>query len=117
MTRVLDLEQLARAHRIDDTLDLRRRAVLRADLDLRVRGEQRGEVGREVLGDVLARALVADASPARELERRLVAMHEADAERRVDGRVVQARVSSVRQVPGRDMICCSLRSRQISSRT
>ena len=31
------------------------RAVLVADLDLGVRGEQRGEVGREVLGDVLAR--------------------------------------------------------------
>jgi hypothetical protein len=74
-----------------NALGLLHRAVLGADLDLRVGGEQGGEVGREVLGDVLARALIADASPARELERRLVAMDDPDAQRRRDRRVEQAR--------------------------
>ena len=74
-----------------DALGLLHRAVLGADLDLRVRGEQGGEVGREVLGDVLACARVAHASPARELQRRLVAMDDPDAQGRRNGRVEEAR--------------------------
>ena len=59
-----------------------RLAAVVADLDLRLGREQAGEVGREVLGDVLACGGVADAAAARALQPRVVAVDDADAQRR-----------------------------------
>ena len=62
-----------------------------ADLDLRLGREEPGEVGREVLGDVLARRRVADDAAARALQPRVVAVDDADAQRRALGRAGQPR--------------------------
>ncbi len=63
--------------------------------------QQAGEVGREVGGDVLARGGVADAAAPRALEPRVVAVHDADAQRHGLRRARSGAARRWRAPPGR----------------
>ena len=67
-----------------DRVATERGPVGSALLDLGVRGEQRDDVGGEILRDVLADRRRAQQTAAGALDRRLVAVHDADAQRRAD---------------------------------